>query len=77
MKNGERILAATPEEFRAFIDALHLQLGEGSFRQLQQMVSDRMEHVGLQHDQNALAVAVDIVRIWEFGRSKRTSRSTF
>ncbi len=57
-------LAATPKEFRSFIEALHLQLGEGSFRQLQQMVSDRMEHVGLQHDQNALAVAVDVIRIW-------------
>ncbi len=59
-----RHLAATPQEFRAFIETLHLQLGEGSFRQLQQMVSDRMEHVGLQYDQNALAVAVDIIRIW-------------
>jgi len=57
-------LVATPEEFCDFIGALHFQLGEGSFRQLQQMVADRMEHVGLQHDQNALAVAVDIIRIW-------------
>lgn len=57
-------LSASPEDFRSFIETLHLQLGEGSFRQLLQMVSERMEHVGLQHDQNALAVAVDIVRIW-------------
>ena len=57
-------LSASPEDFRSFIETLHLQLGEGSFRQLLQMVSERMEHVGLQHDQNALAVAVDIIRTW-------------
>jgi SMODS-associated and fused to various effectors sensor domain len=57
-------IGASPEEFRAFIASLHLQLGEGSFRQMQQMVSERMEHVGLKHDHNALATAVDIVRTW-------------
>jgi SMODS-associated and fused to various effectors sensor domain len=57
-------IGATPEEFSEFINSLHLQLGEGSFRQLRQMVSERMEHVGLKHDMNALASAVDIIRIW-------------
>jgi hypothetical protein len=57
-------IGAGQEEFRAFIASLHLQLGEGSFRQMQQMVSERMEHVGLKHDHNALAAAVDIVRTW-------------
>lgn len=55
---------ADSEEYLQFLRSLHFQLGEGSFRQLQQMVGERMEHVGLKSDQNALAAAVDIVRTW-------------
>jgi hypothetical protein len=57
-------VGASQEEFSKFIASLHLHLGEGSFRQLQQLVSERMEHVGLKHDQNALASGVDIIKVW-------------
>lgn len=57
-------LGTSPEVFEAFARTLYFQLGEGTFRQLEERVGERMEHVGLKHDHAALAAASKIVRDW-------------
>ncbi len=57
-------LGATPEDFIAFAKTLHFRLGEGSWRQLKELVSQRMEHLRLKYDDNALVISAAIVREW-------------
>lgn len=62
-------LDASADDFTAFAKTLHFRLGEGSWRQLNELVAQRMEHLRLKHDDNALAISAGIVRDWI--RSKR------
>jgi len=57
-------LGADGDDFTAFAKALHFRLGEGSWRQLKELVAQRMEHLRLKHDENALAISAAIVRDW-------------
>ena len=57
-------MGANPDEFALFAKTLHFRLGEGSWRQLKELVSQRMEHLRLKHDDNTLAIAAAIVRDW-------------
>jgi hypothetical protein len=57
-------VGADPKQFAEFARCLHFELGEGSFRLLRESTAERMENLGLKSDDNALAVAVDIVRSW-------------
>ncbi len=57
-------LDANADDFTLFAKTLHFRLGEGSWRQLNELVSQRMEHLRLKHDDNALAIAAAIVSDW-------------
>jgi hypothetical protein len=57
-------LGAAGDDFREFAKTLHLQLGLGCWRQLKELVSQRMEHLRLKSDDNALAIAASVVRDW-------------
>jgi hypothetical protein len=57
-------LGANADDFTAFAKTLHFHLGEGSWRQLKDLVAQRMEHLRLKHDENALAISAAIVRDW-------------
>jgi hypothetical protein len=57
-------LGAFQEDFTAFIQSLNFHLGAGPFREIERLVADRMEHLHLRSDQNAVSTAVNIVREW-------------
>jgi hypothetical protein len=57
-------LVANPPEFVEFVKPLRFSLGDGSFRQLKDRVAERMEHLQLDHDENALAISSVIIRDW-------------
>jgi len=57
-------LGADAGDFTAFAKTLNFRLGEGSWRQLKELVAQRMEHLRLRHDENALAISAAIVRDW-------------
>src|SRR5262249_18499102 len=57
-------VGAEPAEFSHFARSLRFRLGYGCWRQLKNFVSERMEHLGLKCDENALAVAAGLVRDW-------------
>lgn len=57
-------LGASEEDFTGFIQSLNFHLGTGPFREIERMVAERMEHLQLKCDQNAVSTAVNVVREW-------------
>jgi hypothetical protein len=57
-------LGADLAGFATFAKSLNFRLGEGSWRQLKELVAQRMEHFRLKHDENALAISSGIFRDW-------------
>lgn len=63
-KRWQDEIAASDDEFREFIRALHFRLGFDCSEELERTVQERMGWLGLKHDLVALSVAVSIVRKW-------------
>ncbi|HVZ18722.1 MAG TPA: SAVED domain-containing protein [Terriglobales bacterium] len=57
-------VGASVGDFNAFAHSLTFLLGSGPFREIEALAAERMEHLGLRSDANALAVAINIVREW-------------
>ena len=67
---------ATPEDFESFVRSLNLHLGVGPFREIERLVSDRMEHLGLKNDANAVTISIGVIRDG-FEQNRAISQSTF
>jgi SMODS-associated and fused to various effectors sensor domain len=55
-------LGAEPDEFDSFARTLRFRVGFDCFDEVAERIAERMENLGLRHDERALVVAVGIVR---------------
>lgn len=55
---------ADDEDFNEFSRAISFQLGRNVTDEIKQMIADRMQLCGLQYDENAMLIAVGIVKEW-------------
>jgi len=56
--------SANDEDFNDFTRAIAFQLGRNFTAEVRQMIGDRMQLCGLKHDQNAMLVAIGIIKDW-------------
>jgi hypothetical protein len=64
LKRIKKALRATDDEVKGFLKVLCFCVGKECSESFRKIVSERMELVGLKHDENALAVAAQVVRDW-------------
>jgi hypothetical protein len=57
-------LDISDEELESFLRCIKFELGAGCWKSIKDRVSERMEHLGLKHDEPALKVCSGIVREW-------------
>ena len=69
-------VGAAPERFDAFARTLRFHFGYDSWDVVVERAAERMENNGLKHDENALLMAVGIVREWvKAGRQEITKEA--
>lgn len=56
--------SATDENFNAFAKSISFQLGRNFTDEIKLMIADRMQLLGLQYDENAMLIAVGIIKKW-------------
>lgn len=61
---------ATDQRFDEFTRAISFQLGRNFTNEIKQMIADRMQLCGLKDDENAMLIAVGIVKDWIKGKSE-------
>ena len=64
LKRMSDVLKTTADELIAFLKTMCFLVGRDCTDDFKKQVAERMQYVGLKHDENALAVAVQIVRDW-------------
>lgn len=52
------------DEFAAFMRSIRFQLGSGCWKEIRDRVAERMENLGLKHDEAALVACSGIIRNW-------------
>ena len=57
-------LGVPDEGFRAFVSTLRFDLGFHCFDEFEKRISERMEYLGLRHDETALLLASGVIRDW-------------
>jgi hypothetical protein len=64
LKRIGKALKATDDEVKGFLKVLCFSIGRECTDTFKKVVADRMEWMGLKHDDNALAVCAQMVRDW-------------
>jgi hypothetical protein len=68
-------VGAAPDAFEGFARTLRFTFGFSNLQKVAQQVSERMEHQGLKHDDNALTLAIGIVRQWIMDGRQEVTRA--